>query len=68
MQVFIIRNFPFRISFAQVLVYCVSIFTCLKTFFDLSFGFFCDSLVVQERVVQSPYIYELFSSILIIDF
>ena len=44
------------LAVAQVLGCCVFIFTHFYAFFDFFFEFFCDLLVIQQRVVQPPYV------------
>ena len=43
-------------SVPQVLGCCVFIFIRLYANFDFFFDFFCDLLVIQQRVVQPPYV------------
>ena len=55
----IAMNFPLSTAFTaskQVLHCCVFIFIHFYAYFDLSFDFFCDLLVIQQRVVQPPYV------------
>ena len=51
---------------AQVLGCCVFIFICFYAYFDFFFDFFCDLLVIQQCVVQPPYvgIFNSFSSVI----
>ena len=51
-------NFPLSTDFSvpQVLGCCVFIFICFYTCFDFFFDFFCELLVVQQRVVQPLYV------------
>ena len=43
-------------SVPQVLGCCVYIFIRFFACFDFFFDFFCDVLVIQQRVVQPPYV------------
>ena len=61
---FIAINFPLRTAFAlshKFWYVMFPFFVCLKIFFDFSFDFFFDPLVVLECFAQSPHIFE-FSS------
>jgi len=51
-------NLPLRTAFtvSQVLGCCVFIFIRFYANFDFFFDFFCDLLVIQQRVVQPPYV------------
>ena len=48
-------------SVPQILDCCVFIFICFHAYFDFFFDFFCDLLVIQQCVVQPPYV-EIFNS------
>ena len=54
----IAMNFPLSTDFSvpQVLGCCVFIFICFCECFDFFFDFFCDLLVIQQCVVQPPYV------------
>ena len=43
-------------SVPQVLGCCVFIFIHFYAYFDFFFDLFCDLLVIQQRVVQPPYV------------
>ena len=55
---YIAVNFPRSTAFSvpQVLGCCVFIFISFYAYFDFFFDFFCDLLVIQQRVVQPPYV------------
>ena len=51
-----IRRWHDDVKATQVLGCCVFILIHFYAYFDFLFDFFCDLLVIQQRVVQPPYV------------